>query len=152
MRDTVTLNVSFKLKVPVEYDELGRRIHPGRTAARYIDDYFLDLRILQADPNILHQAETPEDRESYGVIATIAQAHFNDEKARSLRLYESQKRRWEEADKKLKERQDNYMEMLGMTEEEFRAVSGEARKQLLDTKGVKFDWVNNLWVKTGSDA
>jgi hypothetical protein len=44
MTKMATVNVSFKLRVPVEYDEAGRVRHPVNTAAKYIDEYFQTLQ------------------------------------------------------------------------------------------------------------
>lgn len=49
--EMMTVNVEFKIKVPVERDNCGRRISPTSTIGKYLEEFFSELSMNQSGDN-----------------------------------------------------------------------------------------------------
>lgn len=161
MSEMMTVNVAFKLRVPVDRDQCGRRVCPTQTVARYLDDYFSDVRINQ---NFVHESEkrgsplpqvawnypeklrtTPQSQ--YNQVVGSIRHFFQDEYARLLRL-----KRIEDAEIERRKKFDEVsekgcQELFKMSWKDFQKLSWPDKGRLKSEANVEFDSWNGGFVR-----
>jgi hypothetical protein len=104
--------VNFRFKVPVEYDDVGRRIPPVNTAVKYLEPTLVNLK-LGSEQDMYHYDE--EKDKMYIEVGKAFRHHFKDEHGMRQKMGERAATSIKAENNRLQERYDTVKRTYGMS-------------------------------------